>query len=189
MHIVGLLGMPRRDYTYAPGLGWSSLNLIETLGSYLLATGLLIIVANLAISLRRGERVGNDPFGGATLEWSVSSPPPPYNFGAIPAVSSPYPLWDEEDRKRSERRLEEGELVLEGGHRTPASTLLDGDQTSVLDMPSNSPWPITLAAVLGVVFAMLLLGQPIAAGAFIGVAAAVLVIWHAKESGVEGREL
>src|SRR3954453_3644967 len=80
MHIVGLLGMPRRQYTYPNGLGWNGYNLVETIGSYLLAAGLLLVAANLAVSLFRGARAGNDPFGGDTLEWSVSSPPPSYNF-------------------------------------------------------------------------------------------------------------
>ena len=100
MHILGLDGMPRRDYTYPRGLGWSALNLIESIGSYLLAAGLLTVAVNLAISLFRGERVGNDPWGGDTLEWSTTSPPPEYNYAVIPTVSSPYAMWDREDRER-----------------------------------------------------------------------------------------
>ena len=100
MHIVGILGMPRRNYTYPPGLGWALLNFIESIGSYLLAAGLVLIVLNLLVSRFRGPAAGNDPFGGDTLEWSVSSPPPPYNYAVIPTVTSAYPMWDEEDRKR-----------------------------------------------------------------------------------------
>jgi cytochrome c oxidase subunit 1/cytochrome c oxidase subunit I+III len=181
MHIVGLLGMPRRTYTYAPDLGWSTYNLVETLGSYLLAVGLVAIVVNLAISLRRGRPVGNDPFGGPTLEWSTSSPPPPYNFATIPTVSSPYPLWDEEDRQQDVRKLGRGEMVLEGGHRTPASTVLDAEQTAVLEMPSQSPWPITLAVAMSGVFAMLLIGHVLIAAAFVGICGLVLLAWHAKD--------
>src|SRR5579884_2286625 len=75
MHILGLLGMPRRVYTYPPGLGWTFLNTLESAGAYLLAGGLITIVGNLAYSYFRGEAAGNDPFGGDTLEWSTSSPP------------------------------------------------------------------------------------------------------------------
>ena len=70
MHILGLQGMPRREYTYPSDLGWHGLNLLETLGSYLLAIGLLMVFVNLAVSLFRGEVAGPDPFGAPTLEWS-----------------------------------------------------------------------------------------------------------------------
>src|SRR6185436_1647781 len=99
MHIAGLEGMPRRQWTYPSDVGWGTTNLIETLGSYLLAAGLILVVVNLAISLRRGPTVGNDPFDGATLEWAPTSPPPPYSFTVVPAISSPYPMWDVRDRE------------------------------------------------------------------------------------------
>ena len=99
MHILGLLGMPRRVYTYHAGMGWSFLNALESAGAYILAIGLLLILANLLVSYFRGAPAGNDPFGGDTLEWSTSSPPPPYNYAVIPTVTSPYPMWDEADRK------------------------------------------------------------------------------------------
>src|SRR5207248_2851371 len=102
MHILGLLGMPRRNYTYPPGMGWTAINLVETIGSYILGAGLVLIVVNLAVSLRRGTIAGSDPWGGATLEWSISSPPPEYNFAVIPTVSSPYAMWDLDDRARDE---------------------------------------------------------------------------------------
>src|SRR4051812_48425498 len=117
MHIVGLLGMPRRQYTYPNGLGWNGYNLIETIGSYLLAAGLLMVVANLAVSLFRGARAGNDPFGGDTLEWSTTSPPPSFNYAVIPRVTSPYAMWDREDRKADVRDLAgPAERVLDHGH-------------------------------------------------------------------------
>src|SRR3954468_18256573 len=99
MHIVGLLGMPRRVYTYHDGLGWAGYNLLETIGSYLVALGLLTVVANLTWSWFRGAVAGNDPWGGATLEWSTTSPPPEYNYPVIPRVTSAYPMWDAEDRE------------------------------------------------------------------------------------------
>jgi cytochrome c oxidase subunit I+III len=181
MHILGLDGMPRRDYTYSPGLGWSGLNLIETLGSYLLATGLLTVIANLAVSFFRGERVGNDPWEGDTLEWSTTSPPPPYNYPVIPTVSSPYAMWDRRDRERDERSLERGEKVLEHGHETAASTAVDAEWDEILEMPSHSPWPPLVALALAGVFALLLLKQWIAAGVFVLLALAPLGAWLGKE--------
>jgi cytochrome c oxidase subunit I+III len=181
MHIVGLLGMPRRTYTYPAGMGWTGLNLLETVGAYLLAAGLLLIVVNLAVSRVRGAPAPPDPFDAATLEWSVSSPPPAYNFPVIPKISSAYPLWDREDRLEDERRLARGEMVFEEGHETPATTTLDAEPDEILDMPSDSPWPILVALALAGVFAMLLTQHVIAALVFAGAVAAVLAAWHLQE--------
>jgi cytochrome c oxidase subunit I+III len=185
MHIVGLLGMPRRQWTYPSSVGWGTENLVETLGSYLLGAGLLLVMINLALSLRRGERVGRDPFDGATLEWAASSPPPPFNFTVVPAISSPYPMWDIRDREEDVRRVERGELVLAEGHQTPASTVVDGELDEVLDMPSDSPWPITLAAMLALVFVFLLTGHWTTALVFAGAVGLVLGAWHWREGGSE----
>jgi cytochrome c oxidase subunit I+III len=179
MHILGLEGMPRRDYTYPGGMGWTGPNLIETIGSYLLALGLLAVVVNLAVSLRRGALAGNNPFGAPTLEWATTSPPPEYNFAVIPRVSSPYELWDREPSERD--HLAGGGPMLDEGHETPASTLVDGDIDEILNMPSSSPWPPVLALALTGVFFMALLSQWIAAGVFLVAVAVTLVAWHSKE--------
>jgi cytochrome c oxidase subunit 1/cytochrome c oxidase subunit I+III len=181
MHIVGLEGMPRRQYTYGPDLGWSALNLLETIGSYILGAGLLLVAVNLAVSRFRGPKVGNDPFDGATLEWATTSPPPAFNFGVIPAVSSPYPMWDERDREKDARNLDSGHLVLDHGHETPATTPVDAHMDEVLEMPSDSPWPILLAASLALIFVFLLTTHYVTALAFACLGAAVLVAWHSKE--------
>jgi cytochrome c oxidase subunit 1 len=94
MHIPGLLGMPRRIYTYEPGRGWEIWNLIVTIGTFVQAAGVLVFVANLVWTFLKGETAGNDPWDAWTLEWSTSSPPPEYNFATIPDVQSRRPLWD-----------------------------------------------------------------------------------------------
>jgi cytochrome c oxidase subunit 1 len=94
MHIPGLLGMPRRIYTYEPGRGWEVWNFIVTVGAFLQAAGVLVFVVNLLWSLRKGDIAGNDPWDAWTLEWSTSSPPPDYDFAATPVVRSRRPLWD-----------------------------------------------------------------------------------------------
>src|SRR5882724_4167511 len=94
MHIPGLLGMPRRIYTYDAGRGWEIYNLITSLGVLLQTAGMLCLVVNLLWSLRKGEAAGDDPWDAWTLEWTTTSPPPEYNFETLPVVRSRRPLWD-----------------------------------------------------------------------------------------------
>src|SRR5947209_14618720 len=93
-HAMGLSGMPRRIYTYQPGLGWSTYNLISTIGSFILGVGILLTIINVARSLRVGKIAGPDPWKGNTLEWFTPSPPPPNNFDVIPRVRSVEPMRD-----------------------------------------------------------------------------------------------
>jgi cytochrome c oxidase subunit 1 len=94
MHIAGLLGMPRRIYTYHAGRGWEIWNQMSTLGVLIQAVAFLFLAWNLAISLRRGTVAGSDPWDAWTLEWATASPPAAYNFERIPIVRSRRPLWD-----------------------------------------------------------------------------------------------
>jgi cytochrome c oxidase subunit 1 len=94
MHVVGILGMPRRVYTYEADRGWMVLNMIISSGAVLQAIAVLIFVYNLVWSYFKGPIAGPDPWDAWTLEWSTASPPPDYNFATIPAVQSRRPLWD-----------------------------------------------------------------------------------------------
>jgi len=93
MHFLGLLGMPRRIYTYAGGLGWDLWNLVSTVGVFILALGILVFIVNAAASLRSAAPAPADPWDGRTLEWAVPSPPPEYNFAQIPTVHHRDELW------------------------------------------------------------------------------------------------
>jgi cytochrome c oxidase subunit 1 len=94
LHFAGLMGMPRRIYTYQPGRGLETLNQIASVGAALQVLGVLIFVINVIQSLRSGALAGSDPWDAWTLEWSTSSPPPEYNFANTPIVRSRRPLWD-----------------------------------------------------------------------------------------------
>ena len=94
MHLAGMLGMPRRIFTYEPDRGWELWNQLATLGALIQAPSYLIFALNVVLSLRYGRVAGNDPWDAWTLEWSTTSPPPSYNFEEIPVVHSRRPLWD-----------------------------------------------------------------------------------------------
>jgi heme/copper-type cytochrome/quinol oxidase subunit 1 len=140
MHLLGLEGMPRRVYTYLSGTGWGNLNLLATLGALVMTAGLLVFLANVARSLRGGAPAGENPWDADTLEWSTSSPPPPYNFAVIPVVEGRSALWDRSGRApvvtglRSDMREQ---LV---------TTLLDARPSYRHRMPTPSLWPLAAAA-------------------------------------------
>jgi cytochrome c oxidase subunit 1/cytochrome c oxidase subunit I+III len=181
MHIVGLDGMTRRIYTYPRGLGWGPANFAETIGSYITTLGIVVLLVNLVVSYFRGPPSGPDPWHGATLEWTISSPPPEYNFAVIPKVSSAYANWDVEDREEDRRKLAEGIMVLEEGHEQPVSSPVDGRWAEIVEMPHDSPWPILLALAMSIVFILLLLHLWMGtAFALAGVMLALLG-WHGGE--------
>jgi cytochrome c oxidase subunit 1 len=94
MHFSGMLGMPRRIYTYPLDRGWEVWNQLSSLGAFIQGPSFVILVWNLLVSLKSGAPAGDDPWDAWTLEWATTSPPPSYNFETIPTVRSRRPLWD-----------------------------------------------------------------------------------------------
>ncbi|HVW70449.1 MAG TPA: cbb3-type cytochrome c oxidase subunit I [Steroidobacteraceae bacterium] len=184
MHLTGLLGMPRRVYTYHEGMGWDTLNLITTIGSFVFAAGVLLLFVNVFKSLRSGARAGANPWDAPTLEWAVPSPPPPYNFAVIPTVASRHPLW--EGRLGGEHSvvssIDRGMLLSEG-KETVATSALDGVPDMILEMPRDSVAPFGLAIGTAVLFVGLLLKSWawIALGVVIAVIALLSWLWPRKE--------
>ena len=157
MHIAGLMGMPRRIYTYSHDMGWDLINMITSIGSFLFAFGILIFMINFFWSRKRGAIAGDNPWDAPTLEWSTPSPPPAYNFAVIPLIASRHPLWEErlqEDTGRSS--LHKG-YVLDHGRETLGTTLLDAEPDMIFRMPGDSYAPLVLSLCLSGLFAGLLL--------------------------------
>jgi cytochrome c oxidase subunit I+III len=181
MHVSGLLGMPRRVWTYHDGLGWGIYNLLSTIGAFTLAVGILLVVINLLVSRSSGAPAGPDPWLANTLEWATTSPPPEYNFAVIPLVRSADPNWDVADRVEDWRRLEDGHYVLDAGHETPATTVLDGDVDRILHMPSESSWPFLVSVALAVFFVLFLTEHYVVAAISSVLIVAALAGWHQTE--------
>jgi cytochrome c oxidase subunit 1 len=151
MHILGLMGMPRRVYTYGADMGWGPLNLLSTAGAYVLALGFAVFLLNLIVSARRGALAGPNPWGGSGLEWATSSPPPPYNFGLTPVVESRHPLWD------ALGGLGAGGLgVMTGLRLEPREVLLTTPGEARPDIRESSPkasiWPFLTGIAVTILF-------------------------------------
>jgi heme/copper-type cytochrome/quinol oxidase subunit 1 len=152
MHITGLLGQPRRTYTYSSGLGWDIWNLLETVGTLVLALGILVTLVAWWRSTKRGPVASNNPWDGDTLEWATTSPPPPYNFASIPTVRSREPVWDQPDLRDGAQPASAGGRELAEGHVTLATSLLDASPEAIVHMPHSSPWPFFLTVALTILF-------------------------------------
>ena len=131
MHYLGLNGMPRRIYTYSAEFGWENMNRLASLGYVVLFVAFLIFIVNLW-QTRYSRRVSHDPWDAPGLEWSIASPPPPYNFAELPQVEGLDQYWIAKERARAA-----------GTPLTEPEALVDPDS---IHMPSPSYWPIFTAA-------------------------------------------
>jgi cytochrome c oxidase subunit 1/cytochrome c oxidase subunit I+III len=179
MHIAGLLGMPRRIYTYSATMGWTTVNAVISGGSYLFAIGVLLFLVNLVRSARRGAPSGPNPWDAASLEWSVASPPPSYNFAVIPTVASRYPLWEDRLTGVAGRSSISEGMLLDHGRETVGTTMLDAEPDVILRMPGDSLAPLLLALAMAAIFVGLLLHSWLGAGiaATIMLLAAIAWLW------------
>jgi len=146
LHFLGLMGMTRRVYTYLPETGWGPLNLVATVGAFMIAASILVFLVNVFRSLRGGAPAGDDPWGAHTLEWGTSSPPPSYNFLHIPVVQGLYALWE----RTADRPVVAGmgtrrrEILL--------TTVMDAEPDARYAHPGPSIAPLLAALAVGVTF-------------------------------------
>lgn len=180
MHITGLLGMPRRIYTYLPGLGWSLPNLITSVAAGVFVLGVLVGVYSFFYSRRHGAAAGDDPWNADTLEWASSSPPPVYGVESIPTVASRHPLWDEHEEEADPA----GTRVLANGREMLATSVLDANEEAVAKMPGETLTPLALATGMTAMLTGVLLMQPwvVALGAIASAATIAAWLWprHAE---------
>jgi cytochrome c oxidase subunit 1 len=173
MHFSGLFGMPRRIYQYDAGQGWETFNLISSIGAYLLAIGTAVGVWNMLRSRRKGREAGNDPWGAPTLEWSIPSPPPDYNFAEIPRVRSRYPLWD----------LKAGPGAPPPAPAPAAPAHVPTARELGIPMPNPTIKPLFVALFMVTMFAGMIFihtgQQAFALATIIGSAAAMVVTFYA----------
>jgi cytochrome c oxidase subunit I+III len=150
MHWLGLDGMTRRVYTYGAESGWGDLNLLATVGSWILATGVVLLVINILWSWRAGAIAGPNPWNAGTLEWDAASPPRPYGALYIPVVSSREPLWSRTSAEPVVVGLQEEkrEVIL--------TTVLDGRPHAKAEHPGPTIAPLLAAAATGVTFISLI---------------------------------
>lgn len=126
-YLLGLEGMTRRMYTYPLGFGWHELNVISTVGAFIMGAGFIVMVYNVLYSLKYGERdLTGDPWDGRTLEWALPSPAPEYNFARIPIVTARDAWWDMKQKGQT------------------LANSLTPDDIRTLEMPKNTPVPFLL---------------------------------------------
>ncbi len=181
-HHLGFMGMPRRVHTYLDGLGWGDLNLLSTVGAFIIATSVVIFLLNVLLSLRQGEVAGPNPWGASSLEWETASPPEGFNFRHLPTVRSRDPLWDAD---RAEQPVVTG--LREDRREVLVTSNLDAipDHRLVLPEPTLIPLLSALAAAVafvGVIFAQFWV--PVGAALFF----VALTVWHwpKEEPRLEG---
>jgi len=182
MHIMGMLGMPRRVYTYPASLGIESYNMLATVASFVLAIGFLVFVYNVLYTLRYGDKAEQNPWGGDSLEWSLPSPPAFALYPRIPSVTSRHPLWTDADAAQSDDPWRELTQILDHRPTNWRATLLvdviTGEPLAIARLATPSYMP--LVAAMGIVLitvatiAKLFILLPI--GLLISVAA--LFAWH-----------
>jgi cytochrome c oxidase subunit 1/cytochrome c oxidase subunit I+III len=193
MHIAGLLGMPRRIYTYAPDMGWNTVNMLSSIGSFMFALGILVFLVDVVYSFKRGPIAGSNPWDAPSLEWSVPSPPPPYNFAVLPIVASRHPLWEarmEEEAQKpvaARSHLDEGYILMQG-REALGTTALSGRPHVILKMPEDSYAPFWLSVFAALLFAALAMRWWAATLLLLAACGVSIIVWLWPQRALIQRE-
>jgi cytochrome c oxidase subunit I len=145
MHYLGMWGMPRRTYTYGADMGWTHLNQLETVGAFILGLGFLVMYINIVRSLAMGEKATSDPWDARSLEWSIPSPPPAYNFATLPQVRGRDAWWITKYGRAGSR----GVAAYMAG-KSPEPIAEQFVDTSQIHMPAPSIFPLVMSLAIGV---------------------------------------
>ena len=184
MHLTGLLGMPRRVYTYEAGLGWDWLNLLSTFGGFIMAVGIAMFLLDIGMHFRFGRRAPRNPWAADTLEWAVAMPVTTYNFISLPTIRSRHPLWDNPQLPDEIERGEHSLACIQHERReTWGSDAVTGRVRERVHLPSNSWIPLQAGLALTVVCLGLLLKSYWVALAAVVVSAFILLRWSWHNGG------
>jgi cytochrome c oxidase subunit I+III len=185
MHIAGLMGMPRRVYTYDADTGWGIYNLISTIGAFVLFAGVLTFIVNYLYSRKRGQPAGANPWGGDTLEWSVPSPPVDHGFSVQPIVRSRHPLWDQDDLHTGDPHLV---AFLRGLARWPltwraaiVTGINDGEPEEVIRVSGPSIWPFAAACATVLFFIAEMIHSTLMLAATAALIILFVILWNRPE--------
>lgn len=189
MHLMGIFGMPRRIYTYPAGMGWNSLNLVSTIGAFILGLGVLVSVINYFVSLK-GPKAARNPWNADGLEWLLDSPPASYSFVHHPTVVSRHPLWDDHNESydpNNERIFDQDRLTL-------TTSWFEAKPYALAIMPEDTIAPLALALAMSVVLIGILLTNLwlALAGLLLSLFGAAVWLWpkrkHEEKTAIEPRQ-
>ena len=178
LHWAGLLGQRRRIHSYEGGHGWEWINLVASIGGFVMAAGFALVIIDVAVNALMAARGSRNPWGAGTLEWATARPAPPYNIASIPTVHGRYPL---EDDPTLPARIARGEGYLgeplRGRRETLTVRTADGAPAYIVPFPGNTIEPLILAAVTGFMFMMPVFKQWLLAGLAVPVVTALALRW------------
>jgi cytochrome c oxidase subunit I+III len=177
MHLTGLRGMPRRVFTYEANLGFDELNLVSTIGAFILAAGIAVICVDVLRPRRTSAYPPRNPWNAGTLEWVQEMPGRPWGIRSIPQIESRYPLWDQPNLLRD---IDEGRFYLpdaeEGRRETIVTTVIDAVPVQCQRLPGPSFVPLIGALTLGGFFIFGTYHRWLLA--VVSLVVAIAVIWH-----------
>jgi cytochrome c oxidase subunit I+III len=178
MHATGLLGMPRRVYTYEAGLGWELPNAVSSIGGFITAMGFATVLLDIALHFRYGRLAGTNPWQADTLEWATDTPPEPYNFISLPSDPTRHPMWSRPDLQAT---IAEGRHTLpeidHGRRETWGTDPITGRIVDIIHLPGNSWLPFYAALALAAVCICLLVRSYRLALIAAGISLALLLRW------------